>query len=91
MKRERGMEALMGKYKNHGVRLRPIYIYFIYIYIYIYVHIYIHIYIYTYIYTYIYICFLGGSDDKEYACDAGDLGSIPGLGRFPGEGHGNPL
>ena len=25
------------------------------------------------------------------ACNAGDLGSIPGLGRFPGEGHGNPL
>ena len=25
----------------------------------------------------------GGSDDKEYACNAGDLGSIPGLGRFP--------
>ena len=24
----------------------------------------------------------GGSDDKEYACNAGDLGSIPGLGRF---------
>ena len=28
---------------------------------------------------------------KESACNAGDLGSIPGLGRFPGEGHGNPL
>ena len=25
----------------------------------------------------------GGSDDKEYACNAGDLGSIPGLGRVP--------
>ena len=35
--------------------------------------------------------FPGGSDDKEFACNAGDLGSIPGLGRSPGEGHGNPL
>ena len=33
----------------------------------------------------------GGSDGKEYACNAGDLGSIPGSGRFPGEGNGNPL
>ena len=32
-----------------------------------------------------------GSDSKEYACNVGDLGSIPGLGRFPGEGNGNPL
>ena len=35
--------------------------------------------------------FPGGSDGKESACSAGDLGSIPGLGRSPGEGHGNPL
>ena len=28
---------------------------------------------------------------KESACDAGDLGLIPGLGRSPGEGNGNPL
>ena len=28
---------------------------------------------------------------KESACNAGNLGSIPGLGRFPGEGNGNPL
>ena len=28
---------------------------------------------------------------KEYACNAGDLGSIPGLGRSPGEGKGHPL
>ena len=35
--------------------------------------------------------FLGGSDGKGYACNAGDLSSIPGLGRFPGERHGNPL
>ena len=30
-------------------------------------------------------------DSKESTCNAGDLGSIPGLGRFPGGGHGNPL
>ena len=35
--------------------------------------------------------FLGGSDSKESACNAGDPGSIPGLGRFPGEGNGYPL
>ena len=34
--------------------------------------------------------FPGGSDGKESACNAGDLGLIPGLGRSPG-GHGNPL
>ena len=33
--------------------------------------------------------FPGGSDSKESACSAGDLGLIPGLGRFPEEGHGN--
>ena len=32
-----------------------------------------------------------GSDNKEFTCNAGDLGSIPGWGRFPGGGHGNPL
>ena len=32
--------------------------------------------------------FPGGSDDKESACNAGDLGSIPGLGRSPRGGHG---
>ena len=35
--------------------------------------------------------FPGGSDSKESACNAGDLSSIPGLGRSPGGGHGNPL
>ena len=35
--------------------------------------------------------FPSGSNDKESACNVGDLGSIPGLGRSPGEGHGNPL
>ena len=33
----------------------------------------------------------GGSDCKESACNAGDLGLIPGLGRSPGGGYGNPL
>ena len=33
--------------------------------------------------------FPGGSDNKESAYNAGDLGSIPGLGRSPGEGNGN--
>ena len=35
--------------------------------------------------------FPGGSDDKESACNAGDLGSIPESGRSPGEGNGNLL
>ena len=33
----------------------------------------------------------GGLDGKESACDAGDPGLIPGWGRIPGEGNGNPL
>ena len=35
--------------------------------------------------------FPGGSEDKASACNAGDLGLIPWLGRSPGEGNGNPL
>ena len=35
--------------------------------------------------------FPDGSDGKESACNAGDQGSIPWLGRSPGEGNGNPL
>ena len=35
--------------------------------------------------------FPDGSDGKQSACKAGDLGSIPGLGRRPGEGNGYPL
>ena len=35
--------------------------------------------------------FPGGSDGKESACSVGDPGSIPGSGRSPGEGNGNPL
>ena len=33
----------------------------------------------------------GGSDGKASVCNAGDLGLIPGSGRFPEEGNGNPL
>ena len=32
--------------------------------------------------------FPGGSDGKKSTCNAGDLGLIPGLGRFPGKGKG---
>ena len=35
--------------------------------------------------------FPGGSDGEESVCNVGDPGSIPGLGRSPGGGHGNPL
>ena len=35
--------------------------------------------------------FPGGSEAKASACNVGDVGSIPGLGRSPGEGNGNPL
>ena len=35
--------------------------------------------------------FPGGSDGEESACSAGDAGSVPGSGRSPGEGNGNPL
>ena len=35
--------------------------------------------------------FPGGSEGKASACDTEDLGSIPGSGRSPGEGNGNPL
>ena len=35
--------------------------------------------------------FPGGSDGKESTCNVGNLGSVPGLGRCPGGGHGNPF
>ena len=41
--------------------------------------------------TLLLMSFPGGSDGKVSACNAGDLGSIPRLGRSPGGGHGNPL
>ena len=37
------------------------------------------------------IHFPGGPDGRESVCNAGDLSLIPGLGRSPGEGNGNPL
>ena len=40
--------------------------------------------------TPVFLGFPGGSAGKEYACNAGDLGLIPGLGRSPGEGNGLP-
>ena len=39
---------------------------------------------------YIYRIFPGSSDSKDSACNAGDVGSIPGSGRSSGEGSGNP-
>ena len=55
-------------------------------------------YIYTHTYMHIHICmyimllgFPGGSDGKESAWHAGDLGSIPRLGRSSGEGNGYPI
>ena len=41
--------------------------------------------------TPVFLGFPGGSAGKESACNAGDLGLIPGLGRSPGEGKGYPL
>ena len=40
---------------------------------------------------YLSLGFPGGSDSKESACSEGDLGSVPGWERFPGEGNGYPL
>ena len=42
-------------------------------------------------FTYLFGDFPGGSDSKASAYNVGDPGSIPGLGRSPGEGNGNPL
>ena len=41
--------------------------------------------------TPVFLGFPGGSDGKESTCNVGDLGSIPGLGRSPGDGKGYPL
>ena len=41
--------------------------------------------------TLVFLVFPGGSDGKESACNMGDLGSIPWLGRSPGEGKDYPL
>ena len=42
-------------------------------------------------YIYIFMGFLGCPDGKESACSMGGLSLIPGLGRSPGEGNGNPF
>ena len=49
------------------------------------IYIYICVCVYIYVHIYIYMGFPGGSDGKESACNVGDLGLIPGLGRSPGE------
>ena len=41
--------------------------------------------------TPVFLGFPDGSDSKESVCNVGDLGSIPGLERSPGEGNGNPF
>ena len=43
------------------------------------------------LYTTKHLNFPGGAEVKASACNVADLGSIPGLGRSPGEGNGNPL
>ena len=43
------------------------------------------------LHTPVFLGFVGGSVDNESVCTVGDLGLIPGLGRFPGEGKGYPL
>ena len=45
----------------------------------------------SHLFSYLAPFFPCGSAGKESACNEGDLGSIPGLGRSPGEGNGNPL
>ena len=65
--------------------------YFLYLLMYLYTHIYTQLdkkYIYTYFYV---LDFPGGSVVKNSPANAGDVGSIPGWGRSPGEGNGNPL
>ena len=47
--------------------------------------------IYTYIYIFIYMGFPGGSMLKNLSTNARNVGWIPGSGRFPGEGNGNPF
>ena len=44
------------------------------------------------VHMYVYVrWFPGDSDSEESACNAGNLGSSPGSGRYPGEGNGNPF
>ena len=76
---------------------------FIYIYIYTHTHTHTHMYMYLHSWvrkicwrrdrlpTSVFLGFPGGLAGKESTCNAGDLGSIPGLGRSPGEGNGYPF
>ena len=50
----------------------------------------LYIHIHTHIHRYVYVGFPGHSDSKDSACNAGDLGSIPGSGRSPGKRNGYP-
>ena len=65
---------------------------YVHAYIYLWMHIYISVcecvcvYIYIYTYIHVYMGFPGGSNGRESACNAGDLCSILGQGRSPGEG-----
>ena len=43
------------------------------------------------LHTPVFLGFPGGTDGKESTCNVGILGSIPGLGKSPGGGHGNLL
>ena len=45
----------------------------------------------TRVFALVYVGFPGGSEGKASVCNAGDLGSIPGPERSPGEANGNPL
>ena len=49
------------------------------------------VFVFVLLFGYIILGFTGGSAGKESVCNARDLGLIPGLGRSPGEGNGNPL
>ena len=61
-----------------------------YIYTYIHMHIYIHTHTHTHTHTYMLHGFPCSSVGRESAGSARDLGLIPGFGRSPGEGNGNP-
>ena len=45
----------------------------------------------SFVFAYGFLFFPGSSDGKESACNAEDLGLIPGLGRYPEDGKGYPL
>ena len=49
------------------------------------------VYMFRFMKWFVFLGFPGGSDGKVSACNVGDPGSIPGSGRSPGDGNGNPL